>query len=125
MDESTKLIIAYATMLTGIPIIAAKMLWFVPGSISGRLLVHISRGLDEISDDAIAGFISLLLACLLFEHLGLEIVYKIPLILIVVNAVWKKEMYHVVAFMVGTVAGFALYPRVLPHLSAALFFSNG
>jgi hypothetical protein len=124
MDETTKLIIAYATMLTGIPIIAAKMLWFVPGSISNRLLVHISRGLDEISDDAIAGFISLLLACLLFEHLGLKIVYKIPLILIVVNAVWKKETYHVVSFMAGAIAGFVLYPKVLPHLSSAFFLSN-
>ncbi len=125
MDETTKLIIAYATMLTGIPIIAAKMLWFVPGSISNRLLVHIARGLDEISDDAVAGFISLLLACLLFEHLGLKIVLKIPIILIIVNAAWKKETSHAVSFMVGAIAGFALYPRVLPLLPTAYLLVRG
>jgi hypothetical protein len=125
MEETTKIIIAYAVVLTGIPIIAARILWFVPGALSSKILVNISSRLDEISDEAIAGFISLLLACLLFEHLGLKIVYKIPLILVVVNAVWKKEMYHVMSFMVGAIAGFVLHPKVLPHLSSAFFLSKG
>jgi hypothetical protein len=124
MDETTKLIIAYAATLSGIPIIAAKILWLVPGAISSMILVPISRGLDQAAGEVFAGFISLLLACFLFEHLGLKIAFKIPISLIIVNTFWNPETFHIVPFVVGTVTGFVLYPKVLLLLPLMFPLSN-
>ena len=122
MDEATKLIIAYATTLLGIPILAAKVLWYVPGGLSSRILDPISRQLDEIAYEACEGFLALVLACFLFDHLGLELVMKIPIILVMVHFVWKGQFHQTVAFMLGAITGFLYYPRVLPVL-ATLFLS--
>jgi hypothetical protein len=122
MDEATKLIIAYAATLLGIPILAAKVLWYVPGAVSSRVLDPISRQLDEIAYEACEGFLALVLACFLFDHLGLPVVMKIPIILVMVHFVWEKELYQTVAFMLGAITGFLYYPRVFPVL-AKLFIS--
>ena len=119
MDETTRMIIAYATLLFGIPVAAARIIWVIPGTISSKALAHIADRLDEFTDAAIEGFISLLLACLVFEHLELQIVWKVPLILIVVSSLWswinEKTLYALASAM-GIVTGFLLYPKVLPLL---------
>lgn len=38
MDETTRMIIAYAALLMGLPILAAKIVWFVPGAVAGFYL---------------------------------------------------------------------------------------
>jgi hypothetical protein len=124
MDETTKLIIAYAATLSGIPILAAKILWLVPGAISSTILVPISRRLDQIAGELFAGFISLLLACLLFEHLGLTVAFKVPIILIIVNTFWKPETFQAVPFTVGAVTGFVFYPKVVLLLPTLLPLSS-
>ena len=103
----------------------AKVLWFVPGAISSKMLVPISQQLDQMAYELCEGFLALVLACFLFDHLGLQIVMKIPIILILVHLVWKWELYQTVAFMVGAITGFLHYPKVVPLIARLLLSGNG
>jgi hypothetical protein len=119
MNESTRVIIAYATLLFGIPMLAAKMVWLIPSAISARTLPRIAGRLDRFTDAAIEGFISLLLSCLMFEHLELQIAWAVPVLLIIVNLFWNwanEESFFAWPSMAGIIAGFFLYPKVLPLL---------
>jgi hypothetical protein len=119
MDEATRMIIAYTLLLLGIPILAAKIIWFIPGVLSGKILMQIAYRLDQIADDAVEGFISLILACLVFEQMQLQVVSAVPIILIIVNSIWnwvKEEAFKAYPFMAGIVVGFFNYPKVLPLL---------
>lgn len=119
MDETTRLMIAYATLLFGIPILAAKIVWFVPGTISAKVLAQIARRLDRFTDAAIEGFLSLLLACLVFEYLNLRVQWAVPVTLIIVNLTWNwinGESLYAWLSTAGIIAGFLLYPAVLPYL---------
>ena len=69
MDESTRTIIAYALLLLGFPMIAAKVIWFVPGAITALVLPRIAGQLDLFADEIAEGFLSFLLTRQIFEHL--------------------------------------------------------
>jgi hypothetical protein len=119
------MIIAYTTLLFGIPLIAARILWVVPGSISTKALAQIAGRLDEFTDAVIEGFIALLLAGLVFELLKLPVVWKVPVVLIIVSFLWnwlQGNTSHAWAFTMGIAAGFFLYPRVSPFLLTVLSF---
>lgn len=124
MDETTKLIIAYAATLSGIPILAAKILWLVPGAITSKIVEPFSRRFDEVAGEVFAGLLASLLACLLFEQLGLTVGFKIPIILIIINTFWKPETFQAVPFTAGALAGFVLYPKVLLLLPTVVPFFN-
>ena len=73
MDESTRTIIAYASLFLGFPMIAAKVIWFVPGAIAALVLPRIAGQLDLFANEIAEGFISFLLTRQLFEHLMLPV----------------------------------------------------
>ncbi len=119
MDESTRMIIAYTLLLLGIPMLAAKIIWFIPGVISASILAQIAYRLDQIADDAAEGFISLILASLVFEQMELQVVLAVPIVLIIVNSIWnwvQEEAYKAYPFMTGIIVGFFNYPKVLPFI---------
>ena len=123
MDETTRGIIAYAAVLFGIPLLAAKVVWFIPSAISAKPLTLIAGRLDEFADGFIEGFLSVLLACLLFERLGLPIAWAVPCVLITARMFWNwanSGSFSVWPSLVGIIAGFFLYPKVLPLLPANL-----
>jgi hypothetical protein len=119
MDETTRTIIAYTLLLLGIPMLAAKIIWFIPGVLSAKILVKFADRPEQITDEAFEGFISLILACLVFEQMQLPVVSAVPIVLIVVNSIWnwvKEEAFKAYPFMVGIIVGFFNYPRVLPFI---------
>jgi hypothetical protein len=116
MDETTRMIIAYATLLFGLPMLAAKIVWFIPSIISSRPLTQIAGRLDQFTDAVVEGFISLLLACLIFQYLTLKIAWGVPIILIAVNSIWShlnEQAVGVWPSMAGIIIGFFLYPKCL------------
>jgi hypothetical protein len=120
MDESTRMIIAYGTLLFGIPLLAAKVLWFIPGAISAPVFSHIAHQLDQFINAAIEGFIALLVACLVFNHFHLPVVWKMPITLIIVTSFWNMaggRAWSALPSILGIVAGFFLYPKAMPFLA--------
>jgi hypothetical protein len=123
MDESTRTIIAYALLLFGFPMIAAKVIWFVPGTITAVALTQIAGRLDQFMNAIVEGFISFLLACQIFEHLKLPVVWAVPLILIMVTSLWnysKPEGFKAFPAVLGIIAGIFLYPEGLVYPSINL-----
>jgi hypothetical protein len=123
MDETMRTIIAYAVALLGIPRFAAKILWFVPGTVLGTILAKIAHPLDKIAGGVIEGFISVLLICTLFEQMRVRLVWEVPLVLIAVNSVleWgKDETCAAWSSMAGIIMGFFLYPVALAFLGSQL-----
>jgi len=126
MDEATRMIVAYATLLLGLPILAAKIAWFVPGSISAVVLAQVSGRLDKFIDALVKGFISLLVACLVFEHLSIRIEWAVPIILTIVTSFWNwvnDGPFGALPSVAGIMIGYILYPKVLPtiHFASATF----
>jgi hypothetical protein len=116
MDESTRTIIAYGTLLFGIPLLTAKILWFVPGAISASVFSHITHQLDRFINAIIEGFLALLLACLVFNHFHLPVVWKIPITLIIVTSLWHTASgaaWSAMSSILGIIAGYLLYPQVM------------
>lgn len=123
MDETTRMIIAYAALLLGLPTLAAKIVWFVPGAVAGAILSPIAEGLDTLMGAVAEGFISLLFACLFFEHFQIPVVWKIPMILIIISLLWncsKEQTFNTFPSIAGIVAGFYLYPEVWLFVSMKL-----
>ena len=123
MDEPTRTIVAYGTLLFGIPLLTAKILWFVPGAISAPVFSHIAHELDQFINTVIEGFIALLVACLVFQHFQLPIVWKVPIILIIVRSLWNAaggRVWSIVPSILGIIAGFFLYPKVMLFLARYL-----
>jgi hypothetical protein len=118
MDEATRMIIAYAILLVGFPILVAKVIWCIPGAVASMILTHIAGRLDEFTNAAIEGFISFLLAYQLFQHLQLHVAWGIPFVLIVVTLFWsfiRPASCGVFPSVLGIVAGFFLYPKMLMY----------
>lgn len=123
MNETIRTISAYAMLFFGIPLVAAKVIWFIPSAISSKLLAQIAGRLDQFTDAVIEGLISLLLACLVFEYLTLPIVWEVPFILVIVISLWslaKEETFKIFPSIIGVIAGFFLYPKMLLFLSTKL-----
>jgi hypothetical protein len=121
MDDTTRMIIAYAVLFFGIPPLAAKILWVFPGAISGFILDKIAGGLRQFTDAVIEGFISLVLACLLFEQLQTPVAMAVPAVLIGLHLIWnwavtKEEALNAWPSVAGIVAGFSLYPKIMTLL---------
>jgi hypothetical protein len=121
MDESTRTIIAYALLFFGFPMIAAKVIWFVPGAVASLVLTRIAGRLDLFVDEIAEGFISFLLTRQIFEHLILTVVWQVPLILIMITALWyysKPEGFKALPSVLGIIAGIVLCPGglVLPPI---------
>jgi hypothetical protein len=117
------MIIAYASLLFGFPMIVAKVMWFVPGAITALVLTRIAGRLDLFANAIVEGFISFLLTCQLFEHLELPVVWKVPLILIMVTSLWnysKPEGFKGFPSVLGIIAGIFLYPGGLVYPSIPL-----
>jgi hypothetical protein len=118
MDESTRTIIAYASLLFGFPMIAAKVIWYVPSAIAAPVLTRIVGRLDLFADAIAEGFISFLLTRQLFEHLILPVVWEVPLILIMVTSLWnysKPEGFRAFPSVFGIITGIFLYPGGLVY----------
>jgi hypothetical protein len=116
MEESTRIIIAYGELFIGIPLLFAKIVWFMPSIILEKVLSPVALGIAQILDSAIEGFISILLACVVFDRLNLQIALGVPIILIIVNLLWgwaKESAYKAWSSAVGIIAGFILYHHVL------------
>ena len=123
MDESTRTIIAYALLLLGFPMIAAKVIWFVPGAITALVLPRIAGQLDLFADEIAEGFLSFLLTRQIFEHLMLPVVWEVPLILILITSLWyypKPDGFKAFPSVLGIVAGILLYPGELVYPSIPL-----
>lgn len=119
MNETVKTIIAYAGLVCGIPLLVAKLIWYVPSAVLAKVLAKIADRLDHIIDAAIEGLISILLACLIFDQLRVPIRWVIPGILIAVTVLWesgKEEAYRVGTAIIGILVGYFLYPGVLRYL---------
>jgi hypothetical protein len=123
MDESTRMIIAYASVLFGFPIIAAKVLWCVPGAIAALVLTRIAGQLDLFVDAIAEGFISFLLTRQIFELLKLPVVWAVPMILIMITSLWnypKPEGFRAFPSVLGIISGILLYPGGLVYPSIPL-----
>jgi hypothetical protein len=123
MDEATRTIIAYAALLMGLPLLAARIVWFVPGVAAALILAPLIEGLDRFLSAVAEGFLALVFACLLFEHLGLEVAWKIPVILIIVHSLWsctQSDTLNAFPSIVGIIAGFVFYPQALLFVSLKL-----
>lgn len=126
MDESTRMIIAYGTLLFGIPLLTAKVLWFIPGVISAPVFSQIANQLDWFVNAVIEGFIALLVACLVFDHFNLPVVRQIPITLIVVTLLWSRSgsgAWSALPSILGIIVGFLFYPKVM--LFFAKYFTAG
>jgi hypothetical protein len=120
MGETTKAIIAYSSLIIGLPLLMAKIVWFIPGMISGSLLCRIATRLDTVVEASFQGLISILCACLFFDHLEFHITKAVPIILIAVNALWewsRGEPLRVWPASIAMGAGFYYYPRLLQMLA--------
>lgn len=124
MDDTTRLITAYALLLLGIPFLAAKILWAFPGAVSGFILDRISGSLRRFADAVAEGFLSLLLACLIFTHLDIPVAIAVPTLLISLHLIWNwatnKAAVNALPSVTGIVMGFFLYPKVLTFLPSNL-----
>jgi hypothetical protein len=119
MDEATRTIIAYASLLLGLPLLAARILWYFPGAIVAIVLKPIVSGLDRCVDATVEGFVALFLACLLFDRLGLTVAWKIPAILTVASYFWgrtREGSLNALPSISGIFAGFILYPEAWLYL---------
>lgn len=120
MDETMKMIIGYGALLAGLPLLTAKILWFVPGAILGAILAKIVNRLDRVTCAAIEGFLAILLTCLFFKYFDLPLVWEVPLLLIAVNSIWnwaKEEAFTAWSADAGILIGFIFYPGVRGFLS--------
>lgn len=116
MEESTRLIVAYAILIIGIPLLIARLIWFIPGVILNKALSNIVQGMDQILDAAVEGFIAILLACVVFDWLKLQIAAGVPIILFIINSLWdwaKESAYKVWSSALGIIAGFILHRHVM------------
>jgi hypothetical protein len=123
MDESARTIIAYASLLFGFPMIAAKVIWFVPGAIAALTLTRIIGRLDLFANAIAEGLISFLLTRQIFEHLSLPVVWEVPLILIMVTSLWnysKPDGFRAFPSVFGIIAGILFYPGGLVYPSIPL-----
>ena len=123
MDESTRTIIAYAALFFGFPMITARVIWFVPGAIASLVLTRIAGRLDLFVDEIAEGFISFLLTRQIFEHLTLTVAWEVPLILIMITALWhyaKPDGFKALPSVLGIVAGIVLCPGELVFPSIPL-----
>jgi hypothetical protein len=112
MEESMRILIAYAELIIGVPLLFAKIFWFIPSVILAKVLSHVARGIDQILDAAVEGFIAIVFACVVFDQLSLQIASVVPIILIVVNSLWewvKESSPKAWSSAVGIIAGFTLY----------------
>jgi len=120
MDEATRLIIAYGTLFIGIPLLTAKVLWFVPGAISRPVFSLIARELDQFIGAAVEGFLAQFLTCLVFQHFQLPVAWKVPIALIIVTLIWNRAgggTWGALPSILGIVSGFFLYPQLMPVLA--------
>lgn len=118
MEESTKILIAYAALLFGIPLIGAKLLWCIPGAIAAPVFTRIAGRLDTFVDAIAEGFLSFLLTGQLFEQLQLSVVWQVPLLLILITSLWNylwPEGLRSFASVLGIVAGIVLCPGGLVY----------
>lgn len=116
MEESTRILIAYAELISGIPLLFAKILWFIPSVTLTKVLSHVARDIDQILDAAVEGFIAIVFVCVVFDQLSLQISSIVPIILIIVNSLWdwaKELAYKGWPSAVGIITGFILYHPVL------------
>jgi len=120
MDDTTRLIAAYALLLLGIPFLAAKILWAFPGAVSGFVLDRISSSIRQAADAVAEGFLSLLTACLIFSHMDIPVAIAVPTLLISLHLIWNwavnKSAVNALPSVTGIVMGFFLYPKVLAFL---------
>lgn len=119
MDETMRMMIAYGELVLGFPLLAAKIIWFVPGVILAKVFDRIARRSDHIVDGAIEGFIAIIMTCLVFDHFNIQLAWAVPLILIVVNSLWnwsRGEAFRAGSSIVGILGGFSLYPLVLQSI---------
>ena len=122
MDDATRMIIAYAGVISGLPLIVAKTIWFVPAIISSKIMPKIATRLDRVVGASIEGFLAILIACLVFDQLIFRITPAVPIILIIINALWewtKEESLRVWPSSIAIIAGFFLYPSFLELLIKA------
>ena len=116
MEESTRIIVAYALLIIGIPLLIARLIWFIPGVILNKAISNIVQGIDHILDAAVEGFIAILLACVVFDWLNLQIPAGVPIILFIISSLWgwaKGSAYKVWSSALGITAGFILYRHVM------------
>lgn|GEM_PF-2767296 len=123
MEESTRTLIAYASLLIGFPIIAAKLVWCIPSAIATPVLTRIAGGLDLFVDATAEGFISFLLTRQLFELLQLSVVWQVPLTLILV--IWLQTHFRqgnvgALPYVLGIIVGILFYPGGLAYPSIPL-----
>mgnify|MGYP001266240249 CR=1 FL=1 len=124
MDESTKMFIAYGSLVLGIPLIAAKLLWCVPASITASVFTRVAGRLDVFMDALAEGFLSFLLSRQSFELLQLTVTWQVPLILILVTWLWnylRPEGLRLFPSVLGIVAGIVLCPGGLVYPRLPLF----
>jgi hypothetical protein len=118
MEESTKILIAYASLLFGMPMMAAKLLWCVPGTITTPVFSRIAGRLDVFVDAIVEGFLSFLLTRQLFEMFHLSLVWQVPLILILVTwfwSSWRADGLRAFPSVLGIVVGIILCPGELEN----------
>ncbi|MHB8770779.1 MAG: hypothetical protein ACYC7J_07285 [Syntrophales bacterium] len=118
MEESTKLLFAYFSLLIGFPLIAAKALWCVPGALTAPVFTRIAGRLDMFVADIAEGFLSFLLARQIFEQLYLSVVWQVPLILILVTWFWncsRPDGLRAFPSVLGIIAGIVLCPGGLVY----------
>ena len=63
MDETIRMIIAYAELFIGIPLLIAKVIWLIPSIILTKFLIKLSQRRNELMNASMEGFIAILLAC--------------------------------------------------------------
>jgi hypothetical protein len=122
MEETLRFFFAYAELAIGIPIMIAKLIWFIPSIILTKFLIKISRRRNQLVSASAEGFIAILLACQIFEHYHIQIAWTIPVILILVRAVWhwgEEDSFGKLASTASMIAGFLLYPGGLDSVMSS------
>jgi hypothetical protein len=113
MDETIRMIIAYAELVIGIPLLIAKLIWLIPSLVLTKFLIKLSHRRNELLSASMEGFIAILLACQIFSHYNLQIAWTIPVVLIVIRSIWHwGEEWTFAAWVsrVSMIIGFLLYP---------------
>jgi hypothetical protein len=113
MDETIRMIIAYAELVIGIPLLIAKVIWLIPSIILTKFLIKVSQRRNELLSASMEGFIAILLACQIFSHYNLQIAWTIPVILIIVRSAWywgQEKTFAAWASRISMIIGFLLYP---------------
>ena len=126
MDESTKILIAYTLLLFGFPMIAARVLWCLPGAVASLLLTRIAGRLDLLMNEIVEGMLSFLAARQLFESLQLSMAWQVPLILIFGASLWsysRQDDFGAMPTVLGILIGIAFCPGalILPSLPLLTF----